>query len=53
MTKVAETSVMKDLVGRSFKAIGDYYGEQVEEFFEKRREQRRKNIRLRCDWRPR
>jgi hypothetical protein len=44
MTKVAETSVMKDLVGRSVKAIGDYYGEQVEEFFKKRREQRLKNI---------
>jgi hypothetical protein len=32
-TKVAETSAMKDLFGRTFKAVGDYYGEQVEEFF--------------------
>ena len=44
-TTVAETSVMKDLLGRSAKAIGDYYGEQVEEFFNKRRERRRKNVR--------
>jgi hypothetical protein len=44
-TKVAETSVMKDLFGRSFKAAGDYYGEQVEEFFKKRRETRLKNVR--------
>jgi hypothetical protein len=44
-TTVAETSVMKDLFGRSAKAIGDYYGEHVEEFFNKRRERRRKNVR--------
>ena len=44
-TKVAETSVMKDLFGRSARAIGDYYGEQVEEFFNKRRDRRRKNVR--------
>jgi hypothetical protein len=36
---------MEDLLGRSAKAIGDYYGEQVEEFFNKRRETRRKNVR--------
>jgi hypothetical protein len=43
-TKVAETSVMKDLFGRSFKAAGDYYGEYWEDYFNKLREQRRKNI---------
>lgn len=37
-TKVADTSVMKDLFGRSAKAIGDYWGEHVEEFIDKRRE---------------
>ena len=42
---VAELSVMKDLLGRTFKAIGDYYGEQVEEFFNRLRERRRKNVR--------
>jgi hypothetical protein len=36
-TKVADISVMKDLLGRSFKAVGDYYGEQVEDFFNQRR----------------
>ena len=41
----SKTSVMKDLLGRSAKATGDYYGEQVEEFFNKRRERRRKNVR--------
>jgi hypothetical protein len=45
VTKVAETGVMKDLLGRSFRAIGDYYGEQVEEFLNKRRERRRMNVR--------
>src|SRR6266436_2524955 len=43
-TKIAETGVMKDLFGRTFKAVGDYYGEQVEEFFRKRRENRLKNL---------
>jgi hypothetical protein len=43
--KVAETSVMKDLFGRAFKAAGDYYGEKVEEFFQKRRENRLRNVR--------
>jgi hypothetical protein len=43
--KVADSGVMKDLLGRSFKAVGDYYGEQVEEYFEQRRMNRRKNIR--------
>jgi hypothetical protein len=45
VAKVADTGVMKDLLGRTFKAVGDYYGEQVEEFFNQRREQRRKNVR--------
>jgi hypothetical protein len=45
VAKVADTGVMKDLLGRSFKAVGDYYGEQVEEFFNQRRERRRKNVR--------
>ena len=44
-TNEVKTSVMKDLLGRSAKATGDYYGEQVEEFFNKRRERRRKNVR--------
>jgi hypothetical protein len=44
LTKVAETSVMKDLLGRSAKAIGDYLGEHVEDFFNRLREQRRKNL---------
>ena len=44
VTTVAETSVMKSLFGRSAQAIGDYYGEQVEEFFKKRRERRLKKI---------
>jgi hypothetical protein len=43
-TKAAETSVVKDLLGRSFKAVGDYYGEQVEEYYKKKRENRLKNI---------
>jgi hypothetical protein len=45
VTKVADTSVMKDLFGRSAKAIGDYVGEHVEEFINTRRERRRKNVR--------
>src|SRR5437899_6779910 len=44
-TRVADTSVMKDLLGRSFKAAGDYFGEYWEDYFNKLREQRRKNIR--------
>jgi hypothetical protein len=32
VAKVADTGVMKDLLGRTFKAVGDYYGEQVEDF---------------------
>jgi hypothetical protein len=44
-TKVADTSVMKDLLGRSAKAMGDYLGEHVEDFFNRLREQRRKNLR--------
>jgi hypothetical protein len=44
-TAAAETTVMKDLFGRSAKAIGDYYGEHVEEFFNRRRERRLKNLR--------
>jgi hypothetical protein len=44
-TKVADTSVMKDLFGRTFKAVGDYYGEQVEDYFKQRRERRLKNLR--------
>jgi hypothetical protein len=45
VTKVADTGVMKDLLGRTFKAVGDYYGEQVEDFLNQRRERRRKNVR--------
>jgi hypothetical protein len=45
VAKVADTGVMKDLLGRTFKAVGDYYGEQVEDFFNQRRERRRKNVR--------
>jgi hypothetical protein len=44
-TTVAETSVMKDLLGRSAKAFGDYLGEHVEEYVNKLRERRRKNVR--------
>jgi hypothetical protein len=44
-TKVAETSVMKDLFGRSFRAVGDYYGEQIEEYYKKKKEKRLKNVR--------
>jgi len=43
--KVADTSVMKDLFGRAFKAAGDYYGEQIEDFFSQRRARRLKNVR--------
>lgn len=43
-TKVADTSVMKDLLGRSAKAAGDYLGEYAEEFFKKLRERRWKNL---------
>ncbi len=45
IAKVADTSVMKDLLGRAFKAVGDYYGEQVEEYFNQRRKRRWKNVR--------
>jgi hypothetical protein len=44
-TKVADTSVMKDLLGRSAKAAGDYLGEHAEVFFKKLRERRWKNLR--------
>jgi hypothetical protein len=44
-TTVAETSVMKDLLGRSAKAFGDYFGEHAEEYVNKLRARRRKNIR--------
>jgi hypothetical protein len=44
LTKVAETSLMKDLFGRSAKAAGDYYGEHAEDYFKRRREQDRKNL---------
>ncbi len=43
-TTVAETSVIKDLLGRSAKAFGDYFGEHVEEYVNKSRERRRKNV---------
>lgn len=42
--KVADTGIMKDLLGRTFKAAGDYLGDISEDYFKKLREQRRKNI---------
>src|SRR5215211_5978473 len=44
LTKVAETSLMKDLFGRSAKAAGDYYGEYAEDYFKRKRERDRKNL---------
>ena len=44
VTSVADTSVMKDLLGRSAKAFGDYLGEHVEEYVNRLRERRRKNV---------
>jgi hypothetical protein len=33
VAKIADSGVMKDLLGRSFRAIGDYYGEKVEDHY--------------------
>lgn len=44
VTKVADTSVMQALFGRSAKAFGDLFGERAEEFVERVRERRCKNV---------
>lgn len=44
-TKVADTSVAQALLGRSARAFGDLFGERAEEFVNKLRERKHKNVR--------
>jgi len=39
VVRVADSGVMKDLLGRVFKAIGDHYGERVEDHYKKLKQQ--------------
>jgi hypothetical protein len=43
-TKVADTSVMKDLLGPSAKILGEYLGDHTRDWVSKLREQKRKNL---------
>jgi hypothetical protein len=43
-TKIAETSVMKDLLGPSAKILGEYLGDHTRDWVAKLREQKRKNL---------